>query len=57
MDLAKKIEKWLYISNYWEDVIQEYAERFDSEYKMYEKYNKMIEEMYIEEQKLKKQGK
>lgn len=57
MDLAKKIEKWKNILCYWEDIIQEYAERFDSEYKMYEKYNNTIEEMYIEEQKLKKQGK
>lgn len=48
----KKLEKWLDILNYWEDVVQEYAERYDSSYYMYERYSKMIEDMYNEKKKM-----
>lgn len=45
-EIKEKIEKWLNIINYWDEEIQECAERYDSMYKMYEKYEAMIEEMY-----------
>lgn len=41
-----KVEQWLDILNYWEDEIQEVAERYDCMHHMYEKYDKMIDEMY-----------
>ncbi len=42
----EQYDKWFDIINYWEDVIKEYAERYDGEHRMYEKYDKMIEDMY-----------
>lgn len=40
------LDNWLDIINYWEDEIRDVAERYDSKYFMYEKYNKMIDQMY-----------
>ena len=45
-ELIKRLDKWQDILNYWEDEIQEVAERYDSMYYMYEKYDRMIEEVY-----------
>lgn len=42
----KMVENWLDILNYWEDEIRDVAERFDSKYRMYKKYNNMIDEIY-----------
>jgi len=53
--LIDKMDKWLDIVNYWEDEIRDVAERFDSEYHMYEKYNRMIDDIYNTMQELKKE--
>ena len=45
-ELIRRLDKWQDILNYWEDEIQEVAERYDSMYYMYEKYDRMIEEVY-----------
>ena len=52
-ELIKRLDKWQDILNYWEDEIQEVAERYDSMYYMYEKYDRMIEEVYNTIQELK----
>lgn len=51
--VIKKLDEWLDIINFWEDEIQEIAENYDCMYEMYEKYDKMIEEMYNLYKKLK----
>lgn len=53
-DLTNKMENWLDTVNYWEDEIRDVAERYDSEYRMYERYNRMIDDIYNTIQKLKK---
>ena len=52
-ELIKRLDRWQDIMNYWEDEIQEVAERYDSMYHMYEKYDKMIDEVYNTIQELK----
>lgn len=53
-DLTNKMENWLDTVNYWEDEVRDVAERYDSEYRMYERYNRMIDDIYNTIQKLKK---
>ena len=53
-ELINKLDGWLDIVNYWEDEIRDVAERYDSEYRMYERYNRMIDDMYNTMQQLKK---
>lgn len=52
-ELIRRLDKWQDIMNYWEDEIQEIAERYDSMYSMYTKYDKMIDEVYNTIQELK----
>lgn len=54
LKLINDLDKWLDIINYWEDEIREVAERYDDMYSMYERYNKMIDQMYNLLQELKK---
>lgn len=54
LKLINDLDKWLDIINYWEDEIREVAERYDDMYSMYERYNKMIDQMYNLLQQLKK---
>lgn len=53
-DLTNKMENWLDTINYWEDEVRDVAERYDSEYRMYERYNSMIDDIYNTIQKLNK---
>lgn len=53
-ELIDKMDKWLDVINYWEDEVRDVAERFDSEYRMYEKYNRVIDDIYNTMQKMKK---
>lgn len=54
-ELINKLDKWLDVVNYWEDEIRDVAERYDSEYRMYERYNRMIDDIYNTMQQLKKE--
>lgn len=54
-ELVDKMDKWLDVINYWEDEVRDVAERFDSEYHMYEKYNRVIDDIYNTMQELKKE--
>lgn len=53
-ELINKLDGWLDTINYWEDEVRDVAERYDTEYRMYERYNRMIDDIYNTIQKLKK---
>lgn len=45
----QKLEKWLDVLNYFDDAVEEYVERNSLDHKahlMYERYQKMIDEIY-----------
>ena len=53
---ADKISEWLDIINYWYDEVKEIGERYDVMWPMYEKYDKMIDEMYNLQKQIKQQN-
>lgn len=55
MTTQKLLEQWIDILNYWLDDVKELGERYDNMWHMYEKYDKMIEDMYKLLKKMEKQ--
>lgn len=50
------LKNWATVADYWYDIVQDCAERYDDDerWRMYKRYDKMVQQMYAALNKIKK---